>query len=150
MTERRGESRAISRQPGGGGVMRAAAFGTRRIVQVCAVGAAALVLCPMTAGARPASAGAAAAGGTVLGGTTAQEYPIVLETNKGARKVMKATIAIHLTCTSNGGFTVWDRYARLTVSKSRKFHASFGPETNSNDDGTTYDLEGSMSGSFNK
>jgi hypothetical protein len=43
-----------------------------------------------------------------------------------------------------------DRFTGMSVSKKRKFGASFGPETNRNDDGTSTDFEGSISGAFNK
>jgi hypothetical protein len=42
------------------------------------------------------------------------------------------------------------RDAAMSVSKKRKFGASFGPVTSRNDDGTTTDFEGSDSGAFNK
>lgn len=42
-----------------------------------------------------------------------------------------------------------DGYRGLSVSKKRKFSASFGPMTTRNDDGTTTDFEGSVSGAFN-
>jgi hypothetical protein len=113
----------------------------RRIGWGCALAACALVASPQ------AAAGAA---GTVFGGTTAQDFPVVIETSKNGRKIVDATIAIHLTCTSGGTVTLPDGYRGLPVSKSRKFGASFGPMTSRNDDGTTTDFEGAISGSFNK
>jgi hypothetical protein len=92
----------------------------------------------------------AAAAGTVFGGSTAQEFPVVIETSKNGRTVTMAQIAIRLTCTGGGAFTLPDGYRRMPVSKKRKFSASFGPTTNRNSDGTTTDLEGSISGTFNK
>ena len=62
----------------------------------------------------------------------------------------KATIAIRVSCTSGGFATVPDQYPKLRVNKKRKFSASFGPVTNRNDDGTTTDFEGTISGTFNK
>jgi hypothetical protein len=125
-----------------------------RVGSACAVAAGALAAFPLAAAARPEHAGpratTTAATGTVYGGTTAQGFPIVLETSKNGRKVLRATVAIRFTCTSGGAFTVPDTYMRLVVSKQRKFGASFGPETMRNDDGTTTDFEGSMAGAFNK
>jgi hypothetical protein len=127
--------------------------GRRRLISVCAVGVAALVLCPFTAAAtteRGTAASAAGAGGTVYGGETAQSLPVVVETSKNGRKVVKAIVAIRLTCTSGGVATLPDNYTALAVSKARKFGVSFGPETVRNDDGTTTDFEGSISGAINK
>ena len=117
----------------------------RIIGWTCAVAAGALVVSPLTAAARPAQAS-----GTAYGGVTAQEFPVVIETSKNGRKVVRATIAIRLACSSGAIVIVPDGYMAVSVSKQRKFSASFGPMTNRNDDGTTTDIEGSFSGSFNK
>jgi hypothetical protein len=126
----------------------------RRTGWACAVAATALVAWPLAASARPehagARAGTAAAGGTFFGGLTSQNFPVVIEMSKNGRKVAKAHIAIRLSCTSGGAFTSGDHYSNMTLSKSRKFKASFGPETSRNDDGTTSDFEGTISGTFNK
>jgi hypothetical protein len=135
-------------------VSRRAVFGQRRIGWACAAAAGALVMCPLSAAARPEHwtprATIARVGGTVYGGVTAQRFPVVIETSKNGRKVAKATIAINLNCTSGAVVTLPDDYAAIKVSKRRKFSASFGPVTNRNDDGTTTDFQGSMSGKFNK
>jgi hypothetical protein len=122
----------------------------RRIGLACALAAGALVVAPATAPAKPIGATLAAAGGTVYGGATAQDFPVVIETSKNGRKIVDSTIAIRLTCTSGAAVTVPDGYQGLPVSKKRKFGASFGPMTTRNDDGTTTDFEGSVSGAFNK
>jgi hypothetical protein len=113
-----------------------------------------IVASPLSAAARPDRASprvtAAAAGGTVYGGITAQQFPVVIEASKNGRKVAKANIALRLTCTSGGFVTVPDGYRGLSVSKQRRFSASFGPTTSRNDDGTTTDFEGSISGTLNK
>jgi hypothetical protein len=90
------------------------------------------------------------AGGTVYGGVTAQGFPVVIETSKNGRKVAEATIAITLDCTSGAIATLPDDYEAIKVSKKRKFSVSFGPVTTRNDDGTTTDYQGSLSGKFNK
>jgi hypothetical protein len=92
---------------------------------------------------------AAAGGGTVFGGATAQQFPVVIEMNKTGKKVVHARIAIRLTCTSGGRVTVPDHYGPLSVKRG-KFSQSFGPDTLRNDDGTTTDFEGAISGTFNK
>jgi hypothetical protein len=126
----------------------------RRIGWACAVAASALVVSPLTAAARPehgsSRATTAGAGGTVYGGVTPQRFPVVIEASKNGRKVVEATIAIRLTCTSGGIVNLPDGYTAMSVSKKRKFSASFGPTTNRNDDGTTTDFQGSISGAFNK
>ena len=114
----------------------------RRIGPACVVAVAVLAAVPLTA--------VAAVGGTVFGGSTAQDFPVVIETSKNGRTVTKATIAIRLTCTSGATIVVPDRYPKLSINKKRKFGASFGPATNRNDDGTTIDFEGTISGTFNK
>jgi hypothetical protein len=92
----------------------------------------------------------AAAGETVLGGFTHQDWPVVLTLSKSRRQVVRATIGLRLTCVSGNGLGLPDTYRRLSVSKSsRKFSASFGPETVRNEDGTTSDYEGSVSGKLN-
>ena len=134
-----------------GGVLRQRLTGA-----LCAVvgGALVMVASPLAAAARPehgSSRGTtAAAGGTVYGGDTAQGFPVVIETSKNGRRVVDATIAIRMTCTSGGAATVPDGYRGLAVNKKRKFKASFGPTTSRNDDGTTTDFEGTISGRFNK
>lgn len=91
---------------------------------------------------------AAAAAGVTYGGRTSQDFPVVVEVNKTRRKLARAIIAIRLTCTAGGFITTPDAYTRLSISKSGKFGASFGPSTQRNDDGTTTDFEGSVSGRF--
>ena len=113
-----------------------------------------MVLWPVTATARQEHGAPraliAAAGGTVYGGVTSQDFPVVIQTNRNGRKVTDAMIAIRANCTSGGFVVLPDGYRDVSVSKKRKFSASFGPTTERNDDGTTTDLEGSISGSFNK
>jgi hypothetical protein len=126
----------------------------RRVGLPCAATVAVLVLSPLTALAGPARhsprATLAAVGGTVYGGATSQDFPVVIETSRNGRKVAKAIIGIRLTCTSGGVGSVPDGYTALPVNRKRKFHAAFGPISTRNDDGTTTDFEGSITGRFNK
>jgi hypothetical protein len=96
------------------------------------------------------TASAAAATGTVLGGRTSQGWPIVVELSKTGRQIVRMSAGLHLTCTSGGVVNLPDTYGKLTVSSSGKFSASFGPETQRNQDGTTTDFEGSITGKLNK
>ena len=130
-----------------------AALDTSRLRCAGLIAAAAVLCGPIAASAashRDASAARKApAPGVAFGGTTSQDFPIVIETARKGKQVARATVAVRMTCTAGGFFTAPDFFERLTVSKSRKFGASFGPETLRNDDGTTTDFEGSMSGRFN-
>jgi hypothetical protein len=100
-----------------------------------------------TATASAPSAGAAAAG-KVYGGLTSNAWPVVVEVNATRRRVVRAGIGLRLNCTSGGFYNTPDGYRDLTIRRGR-FSASFGPQTIRNPDGTTSDLEGSLSGSFN-
>lgn len=126
----------------------------RRLGWACAVATGVLAVSPLAAVARPqhgsSRAATAGAGGSVYGGATAQHFPVVIETSKNGRKVVKASIALRLSCSSGGSVSLPDAYSALSVSKKRKFSGSFGPDTIRNDDGTTTDLAGSLSGAFNK
>jgi hypothetical protein len=92
----------------------------------------------------------AATVGTVLGGQTSQGWPIVVELNKAGTQVVRASAGLHLTCTSGGVVNLPDSYRKLAVSKSGSFKLKFGPTTQRNDNGTTTDYEGSISGKLNK
>ena len=85
----------------------------------------------------------------MYGGQGKDNFPVVVEVTKNRRKIVRATIAIRLLCTAGGFFTVPDVYTKLSVNKKGKFGVAYGPETVRNDDGTTTDYEGSISGSFN-
>jgi hypothetical protein len=90
-----------------------------------------------------------AAVGVSYGGLTSQDFPVIVEVNKRRRKIVRTDIAIRLTCTAGGFITIPDSFSRLSISKTGKFHTSFGPQTQRNDDGTTTDFEGSVRGAFN-
>jgi hypothetical protein len=112
---------------------------------------AAVVVCVPVAASASSHGGApravsAAAGDTNLGGVTPQGYPVVLTVRKDKRQISRATIGLRLPCTVGGTVGLPDAYRRLTVSKSGKFAASFGPETVKNDDGTSTEYSGTVSG----
>jgi hypothetical protein len=92
----------------------------------------------------------AATAGVTFGGLTSQGWPVVVQFNKSQRRVVRAVIGLDLRCTSGGFARLSDRFVDLRVNTSRKFRASFGPITQRFDDGSSYDLEGSISGALNR
>jgi hypothetical protein len=125
----------------------------RRLGWAAALAATVMVGVPLAASASPygatPQARSAAVAGAVYGGITPQTFPVVIELNKSRRQVVRAAIAVRMPCTSGAVAVYPDSYVKLTVSKKGKFSASFGPTVNRNDDGTTTDFEGSMSGKAN-
>jgi hypothetical protein len=85
----------------------------------------------------------------VYGGHAKDDFPVVIEVSKNRHQIVRASIAIRLQCSACGFFTVTDSYIKLPVNKKGKFGVVYGPETVRNDDGTTTDFEGSISGAFN-
>jgi hypothetical protein len=94
------------------------------------------------------AASRAATVGTSYGGVTSQDFPVVVDVNRRRSRVVRAVIAIRLSCTAGGFNTTPDGYTGLAIRRG-KFSASFGPVTQRNPDGTTSDFEGTMSGIFN-
>jgi hypothetical protein len=128
---------------------------TVALAWVVSIGAT-LIVWPLGAAASPRGAGptarTAAAAGVVYGGLTnaTDRFPVVVEVSKNRKQIVRASAGIRLQCSSGtGGFTIPDSYGKLKVSKTGKFGVSFGPETFRNDDGTTDDVQGSISGAFN-
>jgi hypothetical protein len=126
----------------------------RRLGGLAAVAIAAAVCVPLAASASPHRDGSyarsAATTGVVYGGRTAQGWPVMIELKSNRRRVVQAVIGLRLPCTSGNIAALPDRYVNLAVNKRRKFRASFGPDTVRNDDGTTSDFEGSVSGRLNR
>lgn len=126
----------------------------RQLGGLAAVAITAAAGVPLAASASQHSDGlharSAAATGVVYGGRTPQGWPVMIELKKNQRRVVQAIIGLTLPCTSGEFFYASDRYVNLAVNKKRKFSASFGPDTERNDDGTTTDWEGSFSGSLNR
>jgi hypothetical protein len=128
------------------------ALDTSRLGRAGMLAAVVLASSPLPAAAAPEHGSAlarSATAGASYGGLTSQDFPVVIEANKTRRKVVRATIAIRLTCTSAGFVTTPDSFVSLSVSKTGKFQSLFGPQTQRNDDGTTTDLEGSVKAAFN-
>ena len=99
-----------------------------------------------------ASAQGAPRRGVFLGGVTASGYPVVVQMSKNFKTIRRAVMAIRTQCTSGQSFVDHDTYVKLRVSKSGRFHASFGPDTNPTPPapGITETAQGSISGRFNK
>jgi hypothetical protein len=124
--------------------------------QVTVIGAiaGALVLgSPMipVATASPASVvtPSATAVGNTYGGVTSQGMPVFVDMTATRRQVVREVAAVVLKCTSGGSFTVPDRFTKLAVTKGGRFHVAYGPFTQRNDDGTTTDFQGRMTGALN-
>jgi hypothetical protein len=124
--------------------------------QATVVGAAACALVigtPMVpvASAAPASVvtPSATAVGNTYGGLTSQGFPVFVDMNATRRVVVREVAAVVLKCTSGGRFIFPDRFTKVAVTKGGKFHVVYGPFTQRNDDGTTTDLQGRMTGALN-
>lgn len=87
-----------------------------------------------------------AAVGNTYGGVTSQGWPIVVDLTANRRQLVRAVIALELTCTSGDTGVSGDRYTRLAVTKSGRFSITYGPVTERNDDGTTTDYQWRLSG----
>ena len=124
--------------------------------QATVVGAAACALVigtPMipVATASPASVvtPSATAVGNTYGGVTSQGMPVFVTMNATRRQVVREIAAVVVNCKSGGGFTIPDRFTKVAVSKGGKFRVVYGPFTQRNDDGTTTDYQGRMTGALN-
>ena len=87
--------------------------------------------------------------GNTYGGLTAQGNPVIVDMNSTRRQVVRVVTNLELTCTSGDSFISRDGYVDLRVGSLGKFRTSFGPDTQRNDDGTTTDWQGKITGSFN-
>jgi hypothetical protein len=124
--------------------------------QATVVGAAACALVigtPMipVATASPASVvtPSATAVGNTYGGVTSQGFPVFVTMNATRRQVVREIAAVVLKCTSGGRVSVPNRFTKLAVTKGGKFRVVYGPFTQRNDDGTTTDVQGRMTGVLN-
>jgi hypothetical protein len=124
--------------------------------QATVVGAAACALVigtPMIPVATASPAGvvtpSATAVGNTYGGVTSQGFPVFVTMNATRRQVVRAIAAIDAKCTSDLALTIPDRFTKLAVTKGGKFRVVYGPYTVRNDDGTTTDWQGRMTGALN-
>jgi hypothetical protein len=125
----------------------------RRMLAVAALASVAAVV-PITS-AQGATAKSKTLTDVVFGGVTAQDYPVVIELSKSAKKVVKATIGIELKCAAPGGdITVPDVFKDLPISSTGKFSYSYGPQEVPSTDPTSpvskVILSGSITGKLNK
>jgi hypothetical protein len=118
--------------------------------------AAAVLACvPVVAEAAPQHGATAArsdvtiALGNVYGGVTPQLWPVIVEVNNSHRKITRIVAGLRLQCTSGDFNRISDGYVGLRI-KRNKFGASFGPEVDNSDDGTTITHEGTMGGKFSQ
>jgi hypothetical protein len=122
-------------------------------VGVTAAAAGALLLgSPMipTASAQPAGTRTpSAAVGNTYGGLTRQGQPLVIDMTADRRHLVRAVTVLEMTCTSGNSGLITDRYPRMPVSKGGRFHYAFGPTTDRNDDGTSTDFQGRLTGRLN-
>ena len=91
----------------------------------------------------------AAPAAVVYGGVTEDGFGLMVETNKSRRKIVRMATGLELRCASGDTFSMPDGWKGLSIKKG-KFSAGFGPQTQRNDDGTTVDVEGAVSGKFNR
>jgi hypothetical protein len=124
--------------------------------QATVVGAAAFALVigtPMipVATASPASVvtPSATAVGNTYGGVTSQGFPVFVTMTATRRQVVRAIAAVDAICTSEAGLTIPDKFTKLPVTRSGKFRVVYGPYTVRNEDGTTTDWQGRMTGVLN-
>jgi hypothetical protein len=74
---------------------------------------------------------------------------VVVTMNATRRQVVRAVAAVDAKCTSDLALTIPDRFTKLAVTKGGKFRVVYGPYTVRNDDGTTTDWQGRMTGALN-
>lgn len=125
-----------------------------RVRRAAVLATAVLGAAPLAAAAAPRHDGTparigAVASGVVYGGVTADGFGLMVETNKSRRNIVRIATGLTLHCTSGVTFNTPDGWSKLSVT-SRKFSDTFGPLTERNDDGTTVDLQGAVSGKFNR
>ena len=92
----------------------------------------------------------AAATGVFYGGRTPDDWPVVIELSKNRRQVVQAIVGLELSCTSGRAVNLRDLWINIDVNKRRKFRATTGVITRRNDDGTSTDVESTISGALNR
>jgi hypothetical protein len=95
--------------------------------------------------AAPAAAARPHPGGT-YGGMTPQDWPAIFTVAANGRSIVSAHIGLDRECTSGDSRSTTDSYAKVKISRSGTFSTSFGPEPQQNDDGTTDEFSGFLTG----
>ncbi len=121
----------------------------RRAGLIAAALVASVPLVAMAAPRHDATVARSVAPGSVYGGVTDDGFGVVVEVSKSGRKVVRMATGLEMKCTSGASFSIADGWRGMRIAK-RKFSASFGPQPQRNDDGTTTDFEGTVSGTFNR
>jgi hypothetical protein len=94
----------------------------------------------------PAGIAYGASKGGFYGGVTKQAWPVIVQVASNGKSIKHTVIGLSLTCTSGRSVANSDGYKNLTLSKTGKFSAKFGPDTIDNKDGTHTVSSGSISG----
>jgi len=98
-------------------------------------------------------AGAQGVRGVVFGGTSAQDYPVVIELSKTGRKVVRASTVLDLECLVPPDTTLPDRFRGLPISKAGRFALTTAPTrvpANPETGAPALDVSGSIKGRVNK
>lgn len=74
---------------------------------------------------------------------------MIVDLTTNRRQLVRAVISLDMTCTLGTTGVTKDDYVRLAVTKKGRFSFKYGPVTERNDDGTTTDYQGRMSGKLN-
>jgi hypothetical protein len=86
--------------------------------------------------------------GVVFGGVTPAGWPVVIEVSRDGREVVRATMAVPLTCQS-GGQILPDYYTHIPISAAGVFQSS--DDVTVNGEGTqTVTFTNRVTGSFNR
>jgi hypothetical protein len=123
-----------------------------QITTVGAVTGALLIGSPMIPVATAGPSGVrtpSAARGNTYGGVTPQGEPLIVDMTADRRHIVRAVTVLDMTCTSGDTWVTTDRYPRMRVTKRGRFAYVFGPITERNDDGTTFDYQGRIKGRLN-
>jgi hypothetical protein len=128
--------------------------GAARLRRAALLATAVVASTPLVAAAAPRhevplSRITAAGGAVVYGGVTPDGFGLMVEVNKSQRKIVRMATGLRMPCTSGDLYITPDNWTDVRVSRRGKFGASYGPAVQRNDDGTTTDVEGTVSGKFN-
>jgi hypothetical protein len=120
-----------------------------RVAGACLSGLAVAVAVALGAPTSAPAAPQATGGGVVFGGLTSQRWPVVVEFSRDGRKVVLASVALSLKC-GTGGENLGDEYTRLPLSKTGRFHGSYGPVRVDNADGSFDVYTSKVTGASNR
>jgi hypothetical protein len=84
-----------------------------------------------------------------FGGTTKQDMPIVVQISKNGKRIVQAVSVLEVSNQQSEWMLLPDKYTGIKV-KARHFAKSWGPYSQTLDDGSTAILSGSCDGTFAK